>query len=94
MTPEIAVIQSGRKSFSGTFLPDQSTISRYLAILPNAVILRTDFQDQTEGLNANSDTDGDHIWIGTDGSWLGAYQFREEGNGPREWELVTEISRE
>ena len=90
VSPEIAVIQSGRRSFGGTFIPDQSTIDRYQNLFPNVAILRTDHLDAAEGVNSKTDTDGDHIWMGTDGILLQAFQLRGQGNTVQ-WELVAEL---
>ncbi len=91
VSPEIVVIQSGRKSFSGTYIPDQSTLDRYRVLIPNVVILRTDYLDEEEDLDAKTDADGDHIWMATDGIWLGAFQLRWQEDGTYSWELVTEL---
>ena len=36
MQPEVIVVESGRKAFSGTFLPDQSVLDRYKKERPGA----------------------------------------------------------
>jgi hypothetical protein len=52
VNPEIVVVSSGRKSFSGTFLPDNSTLRRYCCHNPSIRIYRTDQNDEAEGLTA------------------------------------------
>jgi beta-lactamase superfamily II metal-dependent hydrolase len=70
VSPEIVVVSSGRKSFSGTFLPDKSTLRRYCCHNPAIRIFRTDQNDEAEGLTSATDTDNDHIIIRTNGTTL------------------------
>jgi beta-lactamase superfamily II metal-dependent hydrolase len=65
--PEIIIVSSGRKAFSGTFLPDASTLRRYCTHKPATKIYRTDQNDEAEGRTSSTDTDGDHIVIRTNG---------------------------
>jgi beta-lactamase superfamily II metal-dependent hydrolase len=65
--PEIIVVSSGRKAYSGTFLPDASTLRRYCAHKPATKIYRTDQNDAAENRTTTTDTDGDHIVIRTNG---------------------------
>jgi beta-lactamase superfamily II metal-dependent hydrolase len=66
--PEIIVVSSGRKAYSGTFLPDASTLQRYCANKPATKIYRTDQNDAAEGRTTTTDADGDHIVIRTNGT--------------------------
>ncbi len=66
--PEIVIVQSGRKSFSGTFLPDKTTLDRYCAHNPQVQIYRTDEGDEAEGHNAPSAVDQDHIVLRSNGT--------------------------
>jgi hypothetical protein len=80
VAPEIVVVQSGRKVFSGTFIPDASTLRRYCCADPGTRIYRTDQNDEVEGLTAANDTDGDHVVIRTNGTELEVHSF--EGGEP------------
>ncbi|MDA2937605.1 MBL fold metallo-hydrolase [Acidobacteria bacterium AH-259-A15] len=66
--PEIVVVQSGRRSFGGTFIPDASTLQRYCCHNPNILIYRTDQNDEADGLTGVGAADGDHIVIRTNGT--------------------------
>jgi hypothetical protein len=66
VSPEIVVVQSGRKSFGGTFLPDASTLNRYCAHNPQVRIFRTDQDDHKSGEERDA-VDGDHIVMRTNG---------------------------
>jgi beta-lactamase superfamily II metal-dependent hydrolase len=63
--PEIVVVQSGRKKFKTTFLPDVSTLQRYCAQNVNVKIYRTDQGDT--GADVRKAVDNDHIVIRTNG---------------------------
>ena len=65
--PEIVIVQSGRKNFSGTFLPDLSTLNRYCAHNPNVKIYRTDQGDEEAGYSLGQAVDGDHVIIRSNG---------------------------
>ncbi|MBA2500764.1 MAG: MBL fold metallo-hydrolase [Chitinophagaceae bacterium] len=65
--PEIVIVQSGRKNFNGTFLPDLSTLKRYCNHNPNVKIYRTDYGDEEAGYTHNQAVDGDHIIIRSKG---------------------------
>ena len=65
--PEFVVVSSGRKAYSGTFLPDATTLARYCAHKPATRIYRTDQDDQGEGRTTVNDADGDNIIISTNG---------------------------
>ena len=65
--PEVLIVSSGRKAFSGTYLPDRSTLQRYCAHNPNLRIYRTDRDDEAEHRTTANDADGDHIVIRTNG---------------------------
>ena len=66
--PDIVVVQSGRKSFGGTFIPDASTLQRYCTHDPSTLIYRTDQNDEADRLLNRAAVDGDHIVIRTNGS--------------------------
>ena len=66
--PEILVVQSGRRSFSGTYLPDASTLQRYIDHNPAVRIYRTDQNDEADGLTQGNEFDDDHIVIRTNGT--------------------------
>ncbi len=65
--PEIVIVSSGRKNFNGTFIPDATTLQRYCAHDPATRIYRTDQDDAAEGRTTQTDADGDHIVIRTNG---------------------------
>lgn len=65
--PDIVIVQSGRKSFQGTFLPDITTLQRYCTHNPNVKIYRTDEGDEEAGLTGRAAADNDHIIIRTNG---------------------------
>lgn len=65
--PEIVVVQSGRKSFSGRYLPDLTTLQRYCAHNPAVKIYRTDQGDEQAGYSISQAVDDDHIVIRTNG---------------------------
>jgi hypothetical protein len=90
--PDVIVIQSGRKAFSGTFLPDQTVLERYKKERPGVTILRTDEGDEAEGLDTTNDADGDDIAILTDGDSLRARQAKLSG-GKRRWVTVKKIQK-
>jgi beta-lactamase superfamily II metal-dependent hydrolase len=66
--PDIIVVSSGRRAYSGTFLPDASTLRRYCTHKPSTKIYRTDLNDAAEGRTTTTDADGDHIVIRTNGA--------------------------
>jgi beta-lactamase superfamily II metal-dependent hydrolase len=68
VNPDIVLVQSGRKSFGGTFLPDISTLQRYCDNNPDVKIYRTDQRDQQAGHTGRAAADGDHIIIKSNGS--------------------------
>jgi competence protein ComEC len=82
--PEVVVIESGRKSFSGTFLPDKSVIARYQSEFPGITIARTDENDEAEGRTTMTDADGDDVLVFTDGDSLEVDQA-EGPVGHRKW---------
>jgi competence protein ComEC len=65
--PEIVVVLSGRKSFSGTYLPDESTLRLYCCQNSGIRIYRTDYDDEKDGLKPPHYKDGDHVVIETNG---------------------------
>ncbi len=66
--PEIVVVQSGRQSFGGTFLPDSTTLQRYCTHNADIRIYRTDQGDEATATVARGAVDGDHIVIRTNGT--------------------------
>jgi len=67
VNPDIVVVESGRKSFSGTYLPDVSTLQRYCSFNPNVKIYRTDQGDEAAGLTGSNCADGDDVIIKSNG---------------------------
>ena len=65
VNPDILIVQSGRKSFSGTFLPDKTTLKRYCDNNPNTRIYRTDQGDAN--LSEAAAVDRDNIIIRSNG---------------------------
>jgi hypothetical protein len=65
--PDHVVVSSGRKAFSGRFLPDRTTLQRYCDRKPATRIYRTDQDDETEGRTVMTDADDDHVVISTNG---------------------------
>jgi hypothetical protein len=90
--PDVIVIQSGRKAFSGTFLPDQGVLDRYKKERPGVTIVRTDQDDEAEHLGTLDDADGDDIAILTDGDTLRVRQARIAG-GKRRWVTVKTLTK-
>ena len=66
--PDVVVVSSGRKAFSGTFLPRQTTLKRFCDHSSDLRIYRTDQDDEAEGRTTRDDADADHIVIRTDGT--------------------------
>jgi competence protein ComEC len=79
VNPDIVIVQSGRKSFGGTFLPDINTLQRYCDNNPNVKIYRTDQHDQHAGHTGHEAADGDHIVIKSNGSGQPQVQAFEGG---------------
>jgi competence protein ComEC len=65
--PAYVVVSSGRKPYSGRFLPDASTLRRYCEHNSATRIYRTDQDDEAEGRTGSTDGDGDHVVIRTNG---------------------------
>jgi competence protein ComEC len=65
--PDYVVVSSGRRSFSGSFLPDATTLARYCDHKSETRIYRTDQDDEAEGRSTVNDADGDNILISTNG---------------------------
>lgn len=68
VNPDIVIVESGRKSFGGTYLPDITTLKRYCANNPAVRIYRTDQDDARTARTATEAVDGDNIIIRTNGS--------------------------
>jgi beta-lactamase superfamily II metal-dependent hydrolase len=68
VNPRIVVVSSGRKSFSGVYLPDRETLQHICAHDPATRIYRTDQDDEAEGRTVYTDSDGDDIVIRTNGA--------------------------
>ncbi len=77
--PDIVVVQSGRKKFRQTFLPDMSTLQRYCDQNHNVRIYRTDEGDEAAGFDEKQAVDGDHIIIKSNGR--GKPQVQAVGDG-------------
>ena len=75
--PEIVLVSSGRKAFSGTFLPDRSTLQRYCAHNPQIRIYRTDQDDEAQHRTTVDDQDGDHIVVKTNGTTVVVQAFAD-----------------
>lgn len=90
--PEVVVVESGRKAFSGTFLPDKAVLERYNKERPNALIVRTDEGDEASHLDTMSDADGDDIAVITDGDSLRVRQARVKA-GKRRWVTLKTIQK-
>lgn len=91
--PDVVVVMSGRKSFAGTFLPDASTLARYKKVQPKVTIVRTDQDDQKEGLDTTDDQDGDDILIYTDGDSLQVHQSKPAAGAKRKWVKVKALQK-
>jgi competence protein ComEC len=92
VSPDVIVIMSGRKAFSGTYLPDASVLKRYERVLPKATIIRTDQDDARERRDTTTDADGDDIYLYTDGETLLVYQAQGP-DGRRRWKKVQTLQR-
>jgi hypothetical protein len=69
------IVQSGRKVFSGTFIPDAPALRRYCCADTETRIYRTDQDDEADGMTAANDSDGDHVVIRTNGTEMGVEAF-------------------
>ena len=78
--PEVLVVQSGRKPFSGTFIPDSTTLQRYCDHNSNIRIYRTDQGDAAAGLLHREAVDNDHVVIRTNGTGAVDVEALEGGN--------------
>jgi beta-lactamase superfamily II metal-dependent hydrolase len=65
VNPDLVIVQSGRKCFSGTHIPDMTTLIRYCAHNPSVRIFRTDEGDA--GKTTREAVDGDHVVLRTNG---------------------------
>ncbi|MCP3673013.1 MAG: MBL fold metallo-hydrolase [Gammaproteobacteria bacterium] len=68
VSPEIVVVQSGRKCFNGRQLPDMTTLQRYCDSNSATRFYRTDHND--ESLLESDAVNGDHIVFRTNGQML------------------------
>jgi competence protein ComEC len=91
--PDVVVVMSGRKSFAGTYLPDASTLARYKKVQPKVTIVRTDQDDEKQGLDTTNDQDGDDILIYTDGDSLQVHQSKPSSGGKRKWVKVRTVQK-
>jgi competence protein ComEC len=64
--PDILIVESGRKDFNGTFLPDVSTLQRYCTHRSGIKIFRTDQGDEHASEERDA-VDGDDIVIRSNG---------------------------
>jgi competence protein ComEC len=92
VNPDVLVVMSGRKSFSGTFLPDKTTLARYKQHNANITIVRTDERDATEHRDTTNDADGDDVYIFTDGETLKVNRAVGPA-GNKKWKHVKTIQR-
>lgn len=92
VAPDVIVVQSGRKFFGGTPLPDKAVLERYKKERPNALIVRTDEGDEAAQLTTINDADGDDIAVLTDGDTLRVRQARLSG-GKRRWVTLKTIQK-
>jgi len=67
VNPSVVIIQSGRKSYSGRYLPDASTIARIKSICPGVKVYRTDQDDEASGYRHYEAVDGDDIEVRSNG---------------------------
>ena len=89
--PSVIVIMSGRKRFSGTFLPDQAVLDRYRRENARLVVVRTDEDDARR--DTTNDQDGDDVYMYTDGESLRV--FKAVGaSGRRVWRRVTTLQKD
>lgn len=91
VSPDVIVIMSGRRPFSGRFLPDDSVIQRYKRERPGITVVRTDYRDASERRDTTDDEDGDDVYLYTDGDSLRVYQSRGPA-GSKRWKLVRTLS--
>lgn len=87
--PEIVVVLSGMRPFGNRFLPDTTVLRRFCFVNPEVRIFRTDRNDDAQGLDGTSDTDGDHILIRTNGDSL---EVRGAGSTEPWW--IRRLARE
>lgn len=76
--PEVVVVMSGRRAYSGTYLPRPSALERYCCHDAATRIYRTDQDDELEGRTTTDDADGDHVVIRTNGK---TFEVRAFSNG-------------
>jgi competence protein ComEC len=72
VNPEYVIVQSGRKCFNGTHIPDMSTLQRYCDHNSAVKIFRTDEGDA--GLSTSEAVNGDHVVLRTNGSVIEVLQ--------------------
>lgn len=65
--PDFVIVQSGRKCFNGTHIPDMTTLQRYCSHNANVQIYRTDEGDALTAGTVREAADGDHIVLRTNG---------------------------
>jgi hypothetical protein len=91
--PSVIVIMSGRKRYSGTFLPDQAVLDRYRRENPRLVVLRTDEDDARQRRDTTNDQDGDDVYMYTDGESMRVFKAVNV-SGRRVWRRVTSIQKD
>jgi beta-lactamase superfamily II metal-dependent hydrolase len=88
--PQVVVIMAGRERRIDGFTPSADTIARVHASLPNATIVTTSLNDEIQ--NADSDFDGDDIFVVTDGHGMTVWQAEPIAGTPdREWKLRRQV---
>jgi hypothetical protein len=89
--PRIVVVMSGRRSFNGRSIPDESVIDRYNELKSAPLVVRTDENDEAEGRTTKDDQDGDDVYMRTDGKTLRVYQAVGRV-GRRRWVKVADLT--
>ena len=90
--PDIVVIMSGRKPYSGTFLPDRSVLTRYRRENSRLVVVRTDEGDSRERRDTTNDQDGDDVYMYSDGETLRVFSAVGP-TGRKQWRRVATLQK-
>lgn len=75
--PQVVVVMSGRRKYGTVILPDDTTLARYKAQMPDVKLVRTDRHDANESRTRATDADGDHVYAYTDGDQLTVFEARK-----------------
>jgi len=84
--PAVLVVMAGPKKVAGEWLPNEAALHRLVHRVPNATVVRTDFQER-QASHGQETEDVDDIFVATDGVELATYQGRMVG-GVRSWVQV------